>query len=56
MWSGFEQRTEIANWVNLAAFILSVYLLLSFMILPVKYTRRHYLSVCVTLGVVFMEV
>ncbi|KIX02751.1 uncharacterized protein Z518_08693 [Rhinocladiella mackenziei CBS 650.93] len=52
---GFERRTEIANWVNLAAFLLSVYLLVSFVVLPVKYTHRHYLSVCVTLGVVFME-
>ncbi|EHY59374.1 G protein-coupled receptor gprM [Exophiala dermatitidis] len=52
---GFESRTEIANWVNVAAFILSVYLILSFAILPVKFTHRHYLSVCLTLGVVFLE-
>ncbi|EXJ88244.1 hypothetical protein A1O1_05174 [Capronia coronata CBS 617.96] len=52
---GFESRTEIANWVNVAAFILSVYLILSFVVLPVKYTHRHYLSVCLTLGVVFVE-
>ncbi|KIW22884.1 uncharacterized protein PV07_11134 [Cladophialophora immunda] len=52
---GFESRTEIANWVNVAAFVLSVYLLLSFAVLPVKYTHRHYLSVCLTLGVVFVE-
>ncbi|EXJ56654.1 hypothetical protein A1O7_06998 [Cladophialophora yegresii CBS 114405] len=52
---GFEARTEIANWVNVAAFVLSVYLLLSFAVLPVKYTHRHYLSVCLTLGVVFIE-
>lgn len=55
-WTGFEGRTEIANWVNLAAFVLSVYLLLSFAVLPIKYTHRHYLSVCVTIGVVFIEV
>lgn len=36
--------------------MLSVFLLLSFIILPVKYTHRHYLSVCVTLGVIFIEV
>ncbi|KIX99037.1 uncharacterized protein Z520_05498 [Fonsecaea multimorphosa CBS 102226] len=52
---GFESRTEIANWVNVAAFVLSVYLLLSFAVLPVKYTHRHYLSVCLTVGVVFVE-
>ncbi|EXJ87048.1 hypothetical protein A1O3_04005 [Capronia epimyces CBS 606.96] len=52
---GFESQTEIANWVNVAAFILSIYLILSFIVLPVKYTHRHYLSVCLTLGVVFLE-
>ncbi|KIV90516.1 hypothetical protein PV10_07813 [Exophiala mesophila] len=52
---GFEQRTSIANWVNLAAFILSVYLVLSFIVLPVKYTHRHYLSVCATLSVISLE-
>ncbi|KAJ9615864.1 hypothetical protein H2200_001941 [Cladophialophora chaetospira] len=52
---GFESRTEIANWVNVVALLFSAYLLLSFVILPVKYTHRHYLSVCLTLGVVFSE-
>ncbi|KAI1617837.1 hypothetical protein EDD36DRAFT_14094 [Exophiala viscosa] len=52
---GFDDRTEIANWVNVAALLLSCYLILSFLVLPVKYTHRHYLSVCLTLGVLFME-
>jgi hypothetical protein len=54
--AGFENRTEIANWVNVAAFILSIYLMLSFIVLPVKFTHRHYLSVCLALGVIFIEV
>ncbi|KAK7900867.1 hypothetical protein LTR67_003152 [Exophiala xenobiotica] len=53
--AGFENRTEIANWVNVAAFILSIYLMLSFIVLPVKFTHRHYLSVCLALGVIFIE-
>ena len=54
--AGFESRTEIANWVNVAAFVLSIYLMLSFIVLPVKFTHRHYLSVCLALGVIFIEV
>jgi len=54
--AGFDDRTEIANWVNVAACVLSFYLILSFLVLPVKYTHRHYLSVCLTLGVLFIEV
>ena len=53
---GFESRTKAGNWVNLVSFIFSVFLILSFVVLPVKSTHRHYLSVCVTLGVIFMEV
>ncbi|KAJ9633319.1 uncharacterized protein PV06_00820 [Exophiala oligosperma] len=52
---GFESRTEIANWVNVAAFVLSIYLMLSFLVLPVKFTHRHYLSVCLSLAVIFIE-
>jgi hypothetical protein len=55
-YSGFEQRTEIANWVNVAAITASTFLLLSFAILDTKWTHRHYLSICLTVSVVFMEV
>jgi hypothetical protein len=54
--SGFEDRTEIANWVNVAAITASVFLLLSFLVLDTKWTHRHYLSICLTVAVVFMEV
>ena len=54
--TGFEQRTEIANWINVAAFVAVVFLLLSYSILPVKWTQRHYLSICLVIGVIFMEV
>lgn len=54
--TGFEHRTEIANWVNVAALILTVFLLLSFAVLPVKWTHRHYLSICLALGVACIEV
>lgn len=53
---GFESRTEIANWVNVVALVASIFLLASFAILDVKWTHRHYLSVCLTISVVAIEV
>ena len=54
--TGFEQRTEIANWINVAAFVAVMFLLISYAVLPVKWTHRHYLSICLVIGVVCMEV
>lgn len=54
--AGFQTRTEIANWVNVAALAVTFFLLVSFIVLPVKWTHRHYLSVCLTIGVMFIEV
>lgn len=53
---GFEQRTEIASWVNVAAMFSTLFVLLSYAILPVKWTSRHYLSVCLAIGVFCIEV
>lgn len=54
--TGFIQRTEAANWLNVAALVATMFCLLSFFILPVKWTHRHYLSICLAVGVGFMEV
>jgi hypothetical protein len=54
--TGFIQRTEAANWLNVAALIATLFCLLSFFILPVKWTHRHYLSICLAIAVAFMEV
>jgi hypothetical protein len=35
--------------------VFSIFLLASFAILPVKWTHRHYLGVCLTIAIVFME-
>ncbi|RMZ90655.1 hypothetical protein DV736_g2105, partial [Chaetothyriales sp. CBS 134916] len=51
----FESNSEIANWVNVASFIFSVFLLLSYAFLAPKWTHRHYLSVCMTLSILFMS-
>ena len=53
---GFEQRTEVANWVNVAALATTFFLLLSFIVLPTKWTHRHYLSICLAIGVGCIEV
>ena len=53
---GFEARTEVASWVNVAAMFATLFVLISYAVLPVKWTSRHYLSVCLALGVFFIEV
>ena len=53
---GFEQRTEVASWVTVAAFVATLFVLASYAVLPTKWTSRHYLSVCLAIGVLFMEV
>lgn len=56
MRAGFIQRTQAANWLNLAALVANIFCLLSFLILPVKWTHRHYLSICLAIAVALMEV
>ncbi|KAF7867429.1 hypothetical protein EAF04_005512 [Stromatinia cepivora] len=47
--------TESANWVNVAAMICSLYLLLCFAFLPVEKTHRHYLSICLVIATVLLQ-
>jgi hypothetical protein len=54
--AGFIERTQVANWLNVAAMVATLFCLLSFFILPVKWTHRHYLSICLAIAVAFMEV
>lgn len=48
--------TTAANWVSVASTICCVFLLISWAVLPVDKTYRHYLSICLTFGVMFMSV
>ena len=50
----FNTLTAAANWVAMASGICCVFLLLSWMSLPVEKTNRHYLSVCLTAAVLIM--
>ena len=53
---GFEGRTEVASWVSVAAMFSTMFVLISYAVLPTKWTSRHYLSVCLAIGVLCMEV
>jgi hypothetical protein len=44
------------DWVNVVGMICSVFLLVSFVVLPVKKTHRHYLSVCLAISIAIMQV
>jgi hypothetical protein len=52
----FQTMTDGANWVAVASTICCVFLLLSWAVLPVEKTYRHYLSICLTAGVMCMNV
>ena len=54
--AGFFAMTRIANYINVVGLVCCFALLLSFAVLPLERTHRHYLSVCLILGIVVMHV
>ena len=52
----FTTITDSADWINVAGMFCSVFLLVSFACLPVEKTHRHYLSICLVIGVALMQV
>ena len=52
----FHRLTMVANWLNVGGVIACAILLLSFFVLPVKKTRRHYLTVCLITACGMMSV
>ena len=54
--AGFFAMTRIANYINVVGIVCCFALLLSFAVLPFERTHRHYLSVCLILGIVVMHV
>lgn len=52
----FDTLTQVANGVATASEVCCLFLLLSWLCLPVEKTNRHYLSVCLTIGVFIMNV
>lgn len=53
---GMTRWNEVASWISVGTLPLCVFLLLSYIVLPVKYTHRHYMSMCFTIGILFMQV
>ncbi|CAH0049593.1 unnamed protein product [Clonostachys solani] len=51
----FDTLSAAANWVATGSVIFCVFLLLSWVALPVEKTNRHYLSVCLTIAVLLMN-
>lgn len=52
----FDTMTTVANWISVVGTVCCVFLLLSWACLPVENTHRHYLSICLTVAVIFMNV
>lgn len=48
--------TNASNWLNVVGLVCTVFLLLSFAVLPVEKTHRHYLSICLVIAIVIMQV
>ncbi|KAI9171426.1 hypothetical protein HJFPF1_00909 [Paramyrothecium foliicola] len=51
----FSTLTAAGDWVATASLICCVFLLLSWLCLPVDKTNRHYLSICLTIPVALMN-
>ncbi len=54
--SDFDVIPTAANWLNVAGMVCSVSLLLSYLILPVQKTSRHYLTVGLVTAICLMQV
>lgn len=52
----FDTMTAVADWIAVVSTICCIFLLLSWACLPVEKTNRHYLSICLTTAVIFMNV
>lgn len=51
----FNTLGQAADWVSVAGTACCVFLLLSWVFLPVEKTHRHYLSICLTTAVGLMN-
>ena len=51
----FSRLTRVANYLNIVGMTCSIFLLASFIFLPITKTHRHYLSVSLTIGIILMQ-
>ncbi len=54
--SDFATLPKVSNWLNVAGMVCSLSLLLSFVVLPVEKTSRHYLTVGLVIAVSLLQV
>ncbi|RKF63062.1 putative g-protein coupled receptor [Erysiphe neolycopersici] len=54
--NNFEKVIERASWINFPGLLCSIFLIASFITLPAKQSRRHYLSVCLVTSVAVMNI
>lgn len=52
----FKTIPKVSNWLNVAGMVCTLSLLLSFVVLPVEKTSRHYLTVCFIIAVCILQV
>ena len=53
--AAFNTYSTVSAWLNVAGFALLVFLLVSYYALPVQKTRSHYLSVCLIVAILFIN-
>lgn len=53
---GFETWYRISESISAVGLVICIFLLLSWAFLPVEKTRRHYLSICLVIGIVLEAV
>ena len=55
IYSDFYSLTRIAGYINVVALGLCVFMLTSFVFLPLEATRRHYLNVCLIIAIALLQ-
>lgn len=53
---GFNVVPKAANWLNVAGLACSISILMTYFVLPVKTTNRHYLTVGLVVAVCLLQV
>jgi hypothetical protein len=53
---GFQTWYRISESISAVGLVICIFLLLSWVFLPVEKTRRHYLSICLVIGIILEAV
>lgn len=52
----FVTLSTVAGWLNVIGLTLQAFLLISYTVLPAAKAQAHYLTICLTISVVFINV